>query len=265
ECSPVVADPDRAGDRAERVIRLVDDQAGPPRPRGEPRGRRNREQRRKEAEGAELELGDCIDCGACVRTCPTGIDIRDGLQMECVNCTQCIDACNDIMRSIDKPEGLIRLISENELQGNETRLVRPRVVMYALLAAVLFGAFGFMLATRHPLEVDITRPSGEPFRTLPSGKVANRLEFRVRNATSEPATVRLKVTRPEGAGFRGGNGDRMELAGGEMKRLEGFVVVPSDSFDATGSAEATFTLTTDTGVERQMSYRLLGPSNRSSP
>ncbi|MDX1440570.1 MAG: cytochrome c oxidase accessory protein CcoG, partial [Rubricoccaceae bacterium] len=71
--------------------------------RGEPRGRgKNRE-----------DLGDCIDCFACVRTCPTGIDIRDGLQMECVACTQCIDACDDIMDKVGKPRGLIRYTSEN--------------------------------------------------------------------------------------------------------------------------------------------------------
>src|SRR5690606_33015371 len=65
--------------------------------RGEPRGRRSRAQRKDEQAGITLNLGDCIDCGACVRTCPTGIDIRDGLQMECISCTQCIDACDVIM------------------------------------------------------------------------------------------------------------------------------------------------------------------------
>jgi cytochrome c oxidase accessory protein FixG len=73
--------------------------------------------------------GDCIDCGACVQTCPTGIDIRDGLQMECIHCTQCADACDDIMTRVGKPKGLIRYSSRELLEGHTRHLIRPRTVL----------------------------------------------------------------------------------------------------------------------------------------
>ena len=107
--------------------------------RGEPRGKL-----RKKDAGAEK--GDCIDCGACVITCPTGIDIRDGLQMECIGCTQCIDACDTIMDKIDRPRGLIRYTSREILESGKRHILRPRVIAYPLLLIVVFSALGFALA-----------------------------------------------------------------------------------------------------------------------
>src|SRR5690606_26461561 len=92
--------------------------------RGEPRGKP-----RKDDE-VTVTLGDCVDCSACVRTCPVGIDIRDGLQMECIACTQCIDACDSIMDKLSRPRGLIRYTSEHALKQGRTRILRPRVMLY---------------------------------------------------------------------------------------------------------------------------------------
>jgi len=108
--------------------------------RGEPRGK----PARAPVDGAAR--GDCIDCLACVNTCPTGIDIRDGLQMECVNCTQCIDACDAIMDRIGKPRGLIRHSAEAELAGEPRRLLRPRVAIYGVVLTGLVVALGAELA-----------------------------------------------------------------------------------------------------------------------
>ncbi|MDX1547055.1 MAG: cytochrome c oxidase accessory protein CcoG, partial [Rhodothermales bacterium] len=106
--------------------------------RGEPRGR-----------GKQREnLGDCIDCFACVRTCPTGIDIRDGLQMECIACTQCIDACDDIMDRVGSPRGLIRYTSEQALEGKPTKRLRPRTVVYGGLLIVVAMLFTIALTSR---------------------------------------------------------------------------------------------------------------------
>ncbi|RMF65280.1 MAG: cytochrome c oxidase accessory protein CcoG, partial [Bacteroidetes bacterium] len=129
--------------------------------RGEPRGKG------KKREG----LGDCIDCFACVRTCPTGIDIRDGLQMECIACTQCIDACDAIMDRIGKPRGLIRYTSENALAGKPTRIFRPRVVLYTALLAVVASLFVLTLVNRAPYDLDVGRSVGEPYTLLPDGRV----------------------------------------------------------------------------------------------
>src|SRR5690625_7243094 len=116
--------------------------------RGEKRGRRNREQRKLEREGVKIELGDCIDCGACVRTCPTGIDIRNGLQMECVGCTQCMDACAAIMISINKPVGLIRYTSENAINNKPTRPERPGPGLYGLALDALARECNFAQDSR---------------------------------------------------------------------------------------------------------------------
>src|SRR5690606_9851180 len=96
--------------------------------RGEPRG------------NGRHTGGDCIDCKACVVTCPTGIDIRDGLQLECVACTQCIDACDSVMTKLHKPTGLIRYGSQTWFETHTpSRLLRPRVLAYPVLLVALIG------------------------------------------------------------------------------------------------------------------------------
>jgi len=111
--------------------------------RGEPRGKKG------------TVTGDCVDCFQCVQVCPTGIDIRDGNQLECIHCTACIDACDAVMIKIDRPLGLIRYTSENAVQGKPLRLLRPRGAIYAaalsviiVIAAVRLGARTDILTTR---------------------------------------------------------------------------------------------------------------------
>ena len=106
--------------------------------RGEPRGKLGR--RGLAPITPPAPAGDCIDCGACVVTCPTGIDIREGLQMECIHCTQCMDACDSIMDRVGRPRGLIRYSSRDELAGAPRRILRPRVVLYPLLLVLVWGA-----------------------------------------------------------------------------------------------------------------------------
>jgi cytochrome c oxidase accessory protein FixG len=120
--------------------------------RGEPRGARS-----KSADRKEKGLGDCVDCGICVQVCPTGIDIRDGLQYECIGCAACIDGCNQVMDKMNYPRGLIRYATENGLKKQYTpaqmirRVFRPRVLVYT---AVLWG---ITLANRVPVKVDVIR------------------------------------------------------------------------------------------------------------
>ncbi|MGZ5253931.1 MAG: cytochrome c oxidase accessory protein CcoG, partial [Flavitalea sp.] len=108
--------------------------------RGEPRG--------KASKKAELNLGDCIDCHACVRVCPTGIDIRNGTQMECVGCTACIDACDDIMLKLDLPKGLIRYASENNIKEGTNLKYSGRMRFYTIVLILLASLLSFLLITR---------------------------------------------------------------------------------------------------------------------
>ncbi len=129
--------------------------------RGEPRGAGSKKKSR-----ADLGLGDCVDCGLCVQVCPTGIDIRNGLQYECIGCAACIDACDYVMERTGLPKGLIRYSTTNALQEKLDstamwrRVFRPRVLVYgALLGAIVVGLVAALLL-RVPLKVDVIRDRG---------------------------------------------------------------------------------------------------------
>jgi cytochrome c oxidase accessory protein FixG len=227
--------------------------------RGEPRARRSKKKMADEAAGLIPQLGDCIDCGACVRTCPTGIDIREGLQMECIACTQCIDACNDIMDKIDRPRGLIRYTSEAALAGTPSRILRPRTGVYAALLVVLVSLFTIALTTRGAYDIDIGRSVGEPFTVLPDGRVANRLRFRVRNQTSRASAFTIKLVDPGAGAIQVVGVQPVMLEPGEMKRVEAWVIVPQDAF-TDGTRQAEFLLDFTDGNALEPSFPLLGPA-----
>jgi len=121
--------------------------------RGEPRSPLRRLPLAVPGDGA----GDCIDCKQCVWACPTGIDIRNGLQMECIACAQCADACDGVMRRIGRGRGLIRYTSQRELDGKSRRLLRPRLAVYVVAAVAAVGAAATALATRTPFEATVVR------------------------------------------------------------------------------------------------------------
>jgi len=137
--------------------------------------------------------GDCIDCQACVVTCPTGIDIREGLQLECIACGQCADACDSIMKRINKPPGLIRYTSQAALKAGEpTRLLRPRVAIYALSLLGLIASL-LLLGSRTPSsEVTILRGLGAPFSES-GAEVVNQLRLKIRNRTEKTQQFRVEV------------------------------------------------------------------------
>ena len=224
--------------------------------RGEPRGRG----KKRDAGPDGQPLGDCIDCLACVRTCPTGIDIRDGLQMECIACTQCIDACDAIMDRVGQPRGLIRYTSERELDGFETRRLRPRTLIYSLLLAVVATAFVGALTLRGAYDVDLGRVPGEPFVTLPDGQIANRVRFRVQNQTGTASTFTIEAVAPAGAEVKVVGLPETTVAPQELVRVEAFVVLPAAAFAGTNQQEATFRLAFDDGTTLERTFTLLGPS-----
>jgi cytochrome c oxidase accessory protein FixG len=146
--------------------------------RGEPRSRR------------ADDAGDCVDCFRCVAVCPTGIDIRNGLQMECVGCANCIDACDEIMGKVGLPKGLIRYDSKSGFDaGVRRRLIRPRSIAYAVAALAGLAAFGFTMAKRSSFEVHVLRVRGMPY-VLEQDEIRNVYNFRIQNK-SERAAVYL--------------------------------------------------------------------------
>ena len=136
--------------------------------RGEPRGSRRRDIDLKEA-----GLGDCVDCGFCTQVCPTGIDIRDGLQYECIGCSACIDACNTVMDNMGYQRGLIRYTTQHALEGEATRVLRPRVIIYAVILLLLICALSYSILARTPLELDVIRDRNSS-RHWATGRDRNR-------------------------------------------------------------------------------------------
>jgi cytochrome c oxidase accessory protein FixG len=228
--------------------------------RGEPRAKRSKKKIEAEEAGLVPQLGDCIDCGACVRTCPTGIDIRDGLQMECIACTQCIDACDPIMDRIGKPRGLIRYASERELEGKKTRIWRPRTIAYVALVGVIVTLFVTSLVTRGPFDVNIARSVGAPFIELPDDRLANRVRFRVRNQTHLPQTFSISLLEPSQGQLNIAGPASVPLSSGQMQRVETFVIFPREVVEDGGRTEATFRIESEEGWSRTYSFPLLGPS-----
>ncbi|MCK5669122.1 MAG: 4Fe-4S dicluster domain-containing protein, partial [Gammaproteobacteria bacterium] len=155
--------------------------------RGEPRG-----SRRVSSDHRRQGLGDCIDCELCVQVCPTGIDIRDGLQYECIGCSACIDACNDVMDKIGYPKGLIRYTTENAVSGKHSRIIRPRIIIYALLLATLTGITAYSIYQRVPLGLDVIRDRNQLFRDVES-MIENVYTLKVINIEEQARTYRLEV------------------------------------------------------------------------
>jgi cytochrome c oxidase accessory protein FixG len=158
--------------------------------RGEPRGKLQKKTIRTE--------GDCINCMKCVNVCPTGIDIRDGLQMECVGCTGCIDACNEVMAAINKPKGLIRYASENEISTGEKFHFNTRMKAYTGLLMVLMVFMGVLIFTRKTVDTYISRVKGQLFQEMPRNKISNLFDAKIINKTRGEIPIELRLEDLDG-------------------------------------------------------------------
>jgi cytochrome c oxidase accessory protein FixG len=139
---------------------------------------------RKGEDRDALGHGDCIDCFQCVHVCPTGIDIRNGTQLECVNCTACIDECDTIMEKIDKPKGLIRYASEDNIEKKAPFKFTPRLKGYSAVLFILIGVLVGMLFLRNDLEANILRLPGQLYERKEGNIISNVYTFKLINKTT---------------------------------------------------------------------------------
>jgi cytochrome c oxidase accessory protein FixG len=243
--------------------------------RGEPRGKKKRVASIQlpviSEEGPTLATGnrqlatgpgDCVDCGMCVAVCPTGIDIRDGLQFECIGCAQCIDACDEVMRKIQRPLGLIRYGSQAGMEGEKARLVRPRVIVYPLIILAISSLLAFLLLTKSPTDVVVFRGPGQPFLVLEGGQVANVLRVKATNRTDR--TQRLVMTVEGPAGVSGVTSQPVVTLAPQQDWTEPVeVFAPQSLFKGTGHVAVTVRVTStdenDTSVRVNQPFKLLGP------
>lgn len=171
--------------------------------------------------------GDCIDCNACYQACPTGVDIRDGLQVGCIGCGLCIDACDDIMDRIGRPRGLITFDTQTNqdsliLTGKKAkyRLFRPRTIIYGALLATVLGAMGVSLLMRPGLSVSVQRDRAPLFVTLADGSVRNAYTFKISNMTRETREYVLTASGVNAAG--------LSVAGGGHEKPSSSVSLTAD-------------------------------------
>jgi cytochrome c oxidase accessory protein FixG len=155
--------------------------------RGEPRGKLG------------ATKGDCVDCHLCVAVCPTGIDIRNGTQLECISCTACIDACNSIMQKVHRPEGLIRIASHNQIAKHREFRITSRMIGYAILWTVMISLLGYLVFSRAEVEATIMRAPGQIFQKQNDGTVTNLYTLSLVNNSFNDHQIELKVKSPEHA------------------------------------------------------------------
>ena len=157
--------------------------------RGEPRGKFRKNP-------VAIETGDCIDCYQCVKVCPTGIDIRNGTQMECVGCTACIDACDTMMKGVNRPTGLIRYASENGIASGKKLRYTARMKFYTLLLVLLSGLLTILLLSRKDVDGTIIRAAGMLYQERGADSVSNLYNIKIINKTVKdiPLTLKLEET-----------------------------------------------------------------------
>jgi len=223
------------------------------RQRGEPRGGRKRSVDPKQA-----GLGDCIDCTMCVQVCPTGIDIRNGLQYECIACAACIDACNSVMDKMNYPRGLIRYATEKSIQNQQTRIFRPRILIYAVLLIVLIGSLVISMAQRTPIILDVIRDRNSLYRELPGDVIENIYTIKLINQSNDARQFQLTVTGVEGMQLDG-IADTVMVAGGGVLSLPVRVRARRENARGIMTIDFVAAATDGSGDRRVEASRFLGP------
>ena len=205
--------------------------------RGEPRGPHRK--------GESWEgRGDCIDCKQCVQVCPMGIDIRDGAQLECIHCALCIDACDQMMKKVDRPTGLIAYDTDvavaRRAAGLPTkyRLIRARTVLYSVLMVAIAGLMAWGLLNRGTFEVNVLKDRSPPYVRLSDGNVRNGYTLKLVNKSGETRAMTLEANGMDGmelevVGIEADEQGRITLpvASNGVDRYRFFVTVPEDAAD----------------------------------
>ncbi len=228
--------------------------------RGDPRSKFSAKDKEDQRAGREIrqDSGDCIDCNMCVKVCPTGIDIRNGIQLECVNCTACIDACDEIMVSVGKPTGLIRYASLNQIRESARGVFTPRVVAYSVVLALMVTAFGIFASMRDMTESIVLRQQGTTFSVLPDGRINNFMTFKINNKTDD--TLRPSIVLATDGGEMTLLGTLAPAAPSNYTQGRFLLAFDLDSLPPNNHIE--FNIVVDGNVVEQTSTRLLVPEKR---
>lgn len=224
--------------------------------RGEPRGAR-----KKTANLEEQGLGSCTDCQICVQVCPTGIDIRDGLQLECINCALCVDACDDVMDQMGYERGLIKYTTEHELNGEPRKLFHPRFVAYAAVLLIMVSVFFTAIINRVPLELDVIRDRDRLFNENSDGMIENNYTVKIMNMSQDSQSYQLRVEGLDGVSIKGRT--TATLAAGEVAELPLRLQIKREALEKTNyTIKYTIESTDDEHLKAEAESRFIGPSPR---
>ncbi len=158
--------------------------------RGE--GTSGRSKFRKNEDRQALGKGDCIDCGQCIAVCPTAIDIRNGSQLECVNCTACMDACDEIMTKINLPVGLIKYASEENIAEGKPFRINGRSIVFTLILVLMISAMGIFMSNRSDVEIKFLQVPGKDY-VVEGDYIINTLQYNLMNKTNHPYKLNVEV------------------------------------------------------------------------
>ncbi|TCP76678.1 cytochrome c oxidase accessory protein FixG [Pseudomonas putida] len=223
--------------------------------RGETRG-----PRKKGSDVAAQGLGDCIDCTLCVQVCPTGIDIRDGLQMACIGCAACIDACDGVMDKMGYARGLIGYKSEHSLQGGTTHWLRPRLLGYVAALGVMIAALVVALQMRPMVSLDVIKDRGL-FRENAQGQIENIYLLKVINKTERTQHYALRLLDADGFTLQGNTA--LVVPAGEMSELPVSVAMLAER-PTSSSQTLSFEISErdDPAIRSVAQSRFVAPMNR---
>ncbi|MGJ8654942.1 MAG: cytochrome c oxidase accessory protein CcoG [Akkermansiaceae bacterium] len=217
--------------------------------RGDPRGK-------KRKGVVDTSIGDCVDCKRCISVCPTGIDIRNGIQLECVACSACIDACNDIMVKLDRPKGLIRYDSRNGVDTGKRKIFRARTYLYGVFVLLGAAVLGFTLYKKaRPFHAEVSRFTGASYISNEDG-VRNLFEFHITNKRKQDMTFSVK-----GQGAAEIQFSEMEpITITELDTRSFTMGVFTNKADYDGSKNIQFTITSSDGSDMILNAKFSGPN-----
>jgi cytochrome c oxidase accessory protein FixG len=226
--------------------------------RGE--GSTGRSSWRKNEDRKAVGKGDCIDCDQCVVVCPTGIDIRNGSQLECVNCTACIDACDEVMTKVGMPTGLIKYASENMIEKRTKFKFTPRIIAYTLVLFVLISVCMSLLFVRSNVETKFLKVVGTQF-TLEDDLVVDEYQFIFINKTNDKKKLNVKVLYPKNAEiFLMGYGTEFTINPKQTLKGSAFVKIPQSDLKKT-KEEIIISIFDDKGQKiDEYTTNFIGPS-----
>ncbi|MHA3884409.1 cytochrome c oxidase accessory protein CcoG [Stutzerimonas degradans] len=223
--------------------------------RGEKRG-----PRKKDADYKAMGLGDCIDCTMCVQVCPTGIDIRDGLQIECIGCAACIDACDAIMDKMNYPRGLISYTTEHNLSGQQTHLLRPRLIGYAVALSVMIGLFAYAVYDRPLVKLDVLKDR-VLYRENEQGRIENVYTLKVMNKAQHAQSFVITTSGLDGLTYEGRSEVRAQA--GELVTIPVELSMAPEKLPSSTN-EIVFHIKSmdDESISDEADSRFIGPSIR---